>query len=303
MPSRILAAFVLLLALAFGATAVRADYVTNLNPRGDNFLALRTGPGTGYSMIRRMGPDTFVTVLGRSGDWLRVELEDGTRGWAFGDYIAPGFPPGHWPYEDEAGDVPLDDWPYEDEAGDVPMGDWPYEDEAGDVPIDDWPYEDEAGDVPMGGYEDEAGDVQDFSGDVSQWTRYSNDRFGTSIDYPAGLFRALAPPANNDGRTFTARQGEGGFIVFGSNLVFGMTIAELLADDEASGGYDAVTYRRSGPDWYVLSGYRAGEVFYRKVMLGLRGEVIHTFEITYPPARKPVFDPVAARMAQSMRGG
>lgn len=287
MSSKVLAAFALLIVLAFGVTSVRADYVTNLNPRGDNFLALRTGPGTGYRTIRRMGPDTIVTVLERRGDWLRVELEDGTRGWAFGDYIAPGFPPGNWPYEDEAGDVPLDDWPYEDEAGDVPMGG----------------FEDEAGDVPMGGYEDEAGDVQDFSGDATQWTRYSNDRFGTSIEYPAGLFRALPPPDNNDGRTFTARQGEGGFIVFGSNNVFGMTLSELMADDEASGGYDAVTYRRSGSDWYVLSGYRGGEVFYRKVMLGLRGEVIHTFEITYPPARKPVFDPVAARMAQSMQGG
>ena len=86
--------FALLLAPVLPA---HADYVSGLNPRGDNYLSLRNGPGGGFGEILRMGPDTVVTVLERRGDWRRVRLEDGTTGWAFGRYIRAGLPPGYEP--------------------------------------------------------------------------------------------------------------------------------------------------------------------------------------------------------------
>ncbi|MHB1101399.1 MAG: SH3 domain-containing protein [Devosia sp.] len=255
----------MVLLLALGASAARADYVTGLNPRGDNFLALRTGPGTSYRIVRHMGPDTVVTVLQRRGDWLRVRLEEGTEGWAFGEYIAEGFPPGY-----DTGS-----------EGEKEFGD----DEL--VPVDQEPSpEDEIADDATG-----------------RWSAYANDRFGTTIEFPADVFKMLPPPDNDDGRSFAAREGDGGFIVFGSHNVFEMTLAELMEDDIAGGGYDTVTYRRNGEDWYALSGYRGGDVFYRKVMLADDGAVLHTFEITYPRALKSTFDPIAARMATSMRTG
>lgn len=89
-------ALALLLALLLAAVLpARADYVTGLNPQGDNYLSLRNGPGGGFGEILRMGPDTVVTVLERRGDWRRVRLEDGTTGWAFGRYIRAGLPPGY----------------------------------------------------------------------------------------------------------------------------------------------------------------------------------------------------------------
>ncbi|ASP34104.1 hypothetical protein CHH27_13320 [Labrenzia sp. VG12] len=69
-----------------------ADYVGGLNPNGDNFLAMRRGPGTGHPMMLEMGPGTIVTVLKRQGNWALVALEDGTSGWAYGKYIKPGLP-------------------------------------------------------------------------------------------------------------------------------------------------------------------------------------------------------------------
>lgn len=84
-----------------GSWSARADYVAGLNPQGDNYLSLRSGPGAGYEELLRMGPDTIVTVIERRGDWRRVELEDGTVGWAFGRYIKRGFPPGYEPAEPE----------------------------------------------------------------------------------------------------------------------------------------------------------------------------------------------------------
>ena len=73
-------------------------YVTGLNPRGDNFLSLRTGPGSRYQEIARMGPNTPLTILGRQGSWLNVRLTDGRSGWAYSKYVAsvpsaPAAPP------------------------------------------------------------------------------------------------------------------------------------------------------------------------------------------------------------------
>jgi hypothetical protein len=260
----VLLAFLVLLPLA----AARADYVTGLDPRGENFLALRTGPGTAYRTIYRMGPDTVLTVLQRRGPWVRARLEDGTEGWAFGEYIREGSPPGYEtvPGVEEAEPGAKDEFSF-------PEAETPAPAEKAPAPV------------------------------AGRWTVYGNDRFGTTIEYPAGLFRMLPPPENDDGRSFKARQGGASFIVFGSHNVFEKSLAELRDEDVAGGGYDAVTYRRSGHDWYVLSGYRGGEIFYRKVMLSGDGAVIHTFEMTYPKQSKSLFDPVTARMAKSMATG
>ena len=86
----------LLLILA-GSWPAQADYVGGLNPKGDNYLSLRSGPGTGYREILRMGPNTIVTVIESEGSWRRIELEDGTVGWASGRYIKSGFPAGYEP--------------------------------------------------------------------------------------------------------------------------------------------------------------------------------------------------------------
>lgn len=88
------------------ASSAQADYVDGLDPYGDNYLSLRSGPGSRYREILRMGPDTVVTVLERQGEWKRVQLEDGTIGWAFGSYIRRGFPPG---YEPDGGEAPPED--------------------------------------------------------------------------------------------------------------------------------------------------------------------------------------------------
>jgi hypothetical protein len=79
--------------LVFSGPAL-ADYVGGLDPDGDNYLSLRSGPGSKYDELRRMGPDTVVTIIEKRAGWRRVQLEDGTEGWAFGKYIRRGLPAG-----------------------------------------------------------------------------------------------------------------------------------------------------------------------------------------------------------------
>ena len=65
-------------------------YVTGLDPYGDNWLALRDQPSfnSSWSPYVRMGPGTPVSVIGSSGEWLRVRLLSGDVGWANSQYLA-----------------------------------------------------------------------------------------------------------------------------------------------------------------------------------------------------------------------
>ncbi|MFD1695194.1 caspase family protein [Roseibium aestuarii] len=63
-------------------------YVTGLNPAGDNYLSLRSGPGGSSRELLRMGPNTPLTILGRSGSWYQVRLDSGQAGWAHSRYVA-----------------------------------------------------------------------------------------------------------------------------------------------------------------------------------------------------------------------
>ncbi|MCG6857591.1 MAG: caspase family protein [Salaquimonas sp.] len=69
-------------------------YVTGLDATGDNFLSLRTGPGSGNREIARMRANTTLSITGQSGNWYQVTLDNGMNGWAYGRYIAFGQVPG-----------------------------------------------------------------------------------------------------------------------------------------------------------------------------------------------------------------
>jgi hypothetical protein len=62
-------------------------YVSGLDPNGDNFLALKSGPGVSYPRIATMGPGTLLKVVGSQGVWKQVMLLDGSTGWAHGNWI------------------------------------------------------------------------------------------------------------------------------------------------------------------------------------------------------------------------
>lgn len=127
------------------------------------------------------------------------------------------------------------------------------------------------------------------------WSVYVNDRFGTGIEYPSDLFVPGPAPTNNDGRSFATPDGRARFSVWGSYNALDETLAQMKAGDAASA--DRVTYEAEGDGWYVLSGYRGGEVFYLRKML--RDDVIHGLDISYDPALTDAMAPVVTRMSRS----
>ena len=62
--------------------------VMGLNPNGDGFLAVRTGPGTGYAKIDQLYNGDFVRTCEISGPWYGVYYGSPRRkGWVHGNWL------------------------------------------------------------------------------------------------------------------------------------------------------------------------------------------------------------------------
>lgn len=72
-----------------GAILVDYSFPINLDPKGDNWLALRSQPsGNNGERLKKMNPDTLFTVFEENGDWAHVRLNTGETGWVYKKYIA-----------------------------------------------------------------------------------------------------------------------------------------------------------------------------------------------------------------------
>ena len=135
------------------------------------------------------------------------------------------------------------------------------------------------------------------------WKLYVNDRFGTAAEYPADRFRPGPPPDNGDGQRFTAADGAE-FRIFASYNVDNYTPAQQETFLRSAGSdYTDVIYRATGKNSLVLSGYRGDSIFYEKYIFAKGKDlgVVHALVLTYPRDTKAIYDPIAARMAKSLR--
>ena len=53
---------------------------------------------------------------------------------------------------------------------------------------------------------------------------------------------------------------------------------------------ERVTYQQRGRNWFVVSGYRGDEIFYRRVNLACHGSRWHSIELVYPREDKRRMD-------------
>lgn len=62
-------------------TALGTGYINASN------VNMRSGAGTGYSVIKTLDYGIKLTAFSKSGDWYYVELENGTKGYVYADYV------------------------------------------------------------------------------------------------------------------------------------------------------------------------------------------------------------------------
>lgn len=129
---------------------------------------------------------------------------------------------------------------------------------------------------------------------------YRNERFGTSATFPADIFRdQQEPPQNGDGLTWHSTDGAS-LAIFGSHNVRDETPRSRQAKANAAGDRD-VTYSKTGKDWLVLSGFEGESVFYERYLFTASGSV-HAIVLKYPRSLKTKYDPLAGKIASSLKG-
>lgn len=141
------------------------------------------------------------------------------------------------------------------------------------------------------------------SASAAEWEVYRNARFGTTVDVPADVFRPLPAPDNGDGQRFESADGRASLTVFAGNNVERRTLRQLIQAAESDATGERITYRKAGRSWFVISGFRGDDVFYRKLLLSEGGRVGHTVELVYPAAEKATYDRLTARIANSLSVG
>jgi hypothetical protein len=118
---------------------------------------------------------------------------------------------------------------------------------------------------------------------LAQGSTYLNTRYGYRISYPDHLMVAQGESANGDGQAF---QGAGARLV-----VWASQAPEVLSETLE------VTYQVLRDDWFVVSGYEAGQIFYQKTFV--RNGLEYSFMLTYLPEVRGTFDGVVSTLVES----
>ncbi|WP_342642915.1 hypothetical protein [Rhodoligotrophos ferricapiens] len=138
----------------------------------------------------------------------------------------------------------------------------------------------------------------------STWRRHVDNRLGLSVDLPAKGFVAADPAPGNEGIRLVASDGSGEISVYSvplSSMSFSAFRRQLI---EGARDYGArITYTAGGDNWFVFSGLWKDQIVYYKVLLKqvCGTPTAHQFHLRYPRNQKRSYDPVIARMDDTLR--
>ena len=124
---------------------------------------------------------------------------------------------------------------------------------------------------------------------------------GLGMRYPASF--ALAETGRDTVR-FVSRDGQASATVTAIPNGMRQSLASVMAEAQQditgnSGG--EITYSRARASWFVLTGFMAGRIFYRRSLVTADEQVIGTLWIEFPSAMKPCFEGAVTTMSLSFR--
>lgn len=132
---------------------------------------------------------------------------------------------------------------------------------------------------------------------------YRNPRFGLSMTYPGSFMLDPGHSIEHDdsARFETADRRAHAVITALPNTRY-ETLAELEREaeqDVIANSRGSITYRRRGQSWFVITGYVAGRIYYRRTVLTRQSRVIGTLWIEFPPELRPCMDDIVTMMSRS----
>jgi hypothetical protein len=133
------------------------------------------------------------------------------------------------------------------------------------------------------------------------WQTLVVPQYGTSVDYPAGLFVPAGDPEKGVGHRFETEDGRAILSVYSRDNEHGETPAGYLRNNLriARGDLD---YERTTRSFFAISLERDGLIFYSRCNFsGRREGAIHCFDLVYPQEEERAWDPVVTRISLSLR--
>jgi hypothetical protein len=142
--------------------------------------------------------------------------------------------------------------------------------------------------------------------DPESWERrsYRNERFGFGFDHPS-VFRLdpASVPADRSSARFWTADRRATAVVNAAPNPDGRSLRDLLREaegDVVENSRGEITYRRIRDDWFVISGYMVGRIFYRRTLL-LPNGTIATLWMEFPREMRPCLDAAVTTMSLSFR--
>ncbi len=143
------------------------------------------------------------------------------------------------------------------------------------------------------------------------YTRICNDRFGFCVDYPKNILYPQPLSFNGDGRHFRNKKGDQILTTFGRRNYNGDEKISLeeqyeedlrsedLIDEITGTGKKVITYSKLGNNYFVISGFYKGHIFYEKVVLKEEGFVYAI--LVYEEIEKKIYNQVAERILKTFK--
>ncbi len=133
------------------------------------------------------------------------------------------------------------------------------------------------------------------------YATYENARFGYRVLYPTSLVTPLPEADNGDGRVWKSDDGKFKLSAWGENNAFNRTLRAQMdaARREWAKDHARVTYTRYTPQFYVLSGFTGGEIFYEKTVP--QGDGFASILWQFPKGKRPLMDAVVARTSHAFK--
>lgn len=138
--------------------------------------------------------------------------------------------------------------------------------------------------------------IEDQPMNEIRYSRYYNARFHFQVEVPTAWYFDGIAPVNNDGRSFTD----------GNNIHLDVFASHYFTEYSLSSRYKKdthdpdkiVTYMNERTTGYVVSGLLRGEdiIFYKRVFLSKKRDVVRTLYVTYPKDQAYRYNPVVEHM-------
>jgi len=133
------------------------------------------------------------------------------------------------------------------------------------------------------------------------WRLFEVPDFGTSVQYPADLFRSVGSAEKGTGERFESADGRAVLSIYSLPNEAGETPTGYLRDNLRM-SRSALDYMRVTRSFFAISSEGGGVILYSRCNFSRRSRsAIHCFDLKYPQEEKRSWDAIVTRISLSLR--